>query len=81
METCIIEISNPAWGELPISVKRCGHGAPVFLVHGWLDTSDKWSALGPYLGQYYEVWAPDLPAFLHDFAELRRRSVDLCADV
>lgn len=50
-------------GKIPILVRRWGHGPRVLLVHGWLDSSLRWTDLGERLGRHYEVWALDLPSF------------------
>ena len=67
MERFYIDLENDLKvstnGKIPILVRRWGHGPRVLLVHGWLDSSLRWTDLGERLGRHYEVWALDLPSF------------------
>ena len=61
METFHINLEIPPIGEIPIFLRRWGHGPKVLFLHGWLDTSLKWQRSGEHLSPHYQVWAPDLP--------------------
>lgn len=63
METFYLHPEVLPLGKIPIFVRKWGHGPKVLLVHGWLDTSLRWTSLGELLARRYEVWALDLPGF------------------
>lgn len=63
MEILTIELDVEPIGVIPIFLKKWGRGPKVLLVHGWLDTSQKWKHLGEHLAPNYEVWTLGLPGF------------------
>jgi pimeloyl-ACP methyl ester carboxylesterase len=63
MQTFCINLETSPIGKIPIFLKKWGGGPKILLVHGWRDTSQKWSDLAGDLMSHYEVWTPDLPAF------------------
>ena len=49
--------------ELLVNYIRVGKGKPVFILHGWGDSSAGWRAFVAELAKHYEVVVPDLPGF------------------
>ena len=63
MEAFHVDFEVPPIGKIPVFVRRWGCGPKVLLVHGWMNTSQRWHTLALSLASQYEVWALDLPGF------------------
>ncbi|MFH1381983.1 MAG: alpha/beta hydrolase, partial [Chloroflexota bacterium] len=50
-------------GQLDISYFAVGEGTPLIIIHGGVDGARSWLRMARQLGQYYRVYAPDLPGF------------------
>jgi pimeloyl-ACP methyl ester carboxylesterase len=56
-----VSVTTPALGTLSASVRVCGSGPPVMLVHGLMTSSYSFRYVLEPLGKRYTVYVPDLP--------------------
>jgi pimeloyl-ACP methyl ester carboxylesterase len=50
-------------GNLSLFYYTCGVGPPLFFLHGHRSDTLRWEKIILFLGQYFQVFSPDLPGF------------------
>ncbi|MBJ3764137.1 alpha/beta hydrolase [Maribius pontilimi] len=55
--------SRIACGDVTLSVRRAGTGAPLVLLHGYPETALAWAQVAPALAQHFDVIVPDLRGY------------------